>query len=172
MATDNKLKIGLDYHGVIDKKTDYFAKFCSEAKARNHLVYIITGGPKLKVEEALKKQNIQYDFVFAISDYYQALGKLELTPDGTINIPEYLWNIAKADFCRRNNINFHIDDSIAYLHWFSTPFCFYDDKVNKCYLSPGIVIDFLQPINDIFDKIEQISANLTSFSFCKKENEQ
>ena len=59
MATDNQLKIGLDYHGVIDKKTDYFAKFCSEAKARNHLVYIITGGPKLKVEEALKKQNIQ-----------------------------------------------------------------------------------------------------------------
>ena len=169
MASDNKLKIGLDYHGVIDKNTDYFVRFCSAAKTRNHLVYIITGGPKLKVEEALKQQNIQYDFVFAISDYYQALGKLEMKSDGTIDIPEYLWNMAKADFCRRNNINFHIDDSITYLHWFSTPFCFYDAKVAKCCLSPGIVIDFSQPIDDVFDKIEQICSDLTSFSFYGKE---
>lgn len=154
------LKIGLDYHGVINKRPAYFAEFCRQAKERGHHIYIITGGPVPKVRQYLSADGIDYDFIFAISDYYQALGKAELMPNGRIDIPDYLWNIAKADFCRRSHVNFHIDDSIDYLHWFSTPFCLYDSDDNICYLSPGIELNFSQPPDIVLDNLEQIVDRL------------
>ena len=158
-----QLKIGLDYHGVIDQKPVYFADFCKGARRRGHHIYIITGGPAAKVRQYLKNANIEYDFIFAISDYYQALGQAEQKSDGSICIPDNLWNIAKADFCRQNHINFHIDDSIDYLHWFSTPFCLYNKEGNICYLSPGIELNFSDPVNVVLDELEHIVKNLTSF---------
>lgn len=158
--TSLSLKIGLDYHGVINQRPDYFAAFCAQAHRRGHRIYIITGGPIPKVKQYLATDGISYDFVFAISDYYQALGKVEQLPDGHFDIPENLWNMAKADFCRRNHINFHIDDSVEYLHWFSTPFCLYNALGNVCYLSPGIELNFSQPPDQVLDYLEQIVENM------------
>ncbi len=157
-----KLKIGLDYHGVIDKKTLYFSSLCRYARTRGHHIYIITGGPIAQVKKYLNVANIEYDFIFAISDYYQALGKFEQRDDGKIEIPSNMWNIAKAEFCRQNKIDFHIDDSFDYLHWFSTPFCLYDAKSNTCQLSSEIILDFDRSPDKIIEQIEQISSQLST----------
>ncbi len=157
-----KLKIGLDYHGVIDKNTNYFSGLCKCARKRGHSIYIITGGPISTVKSQLKYADIQYDFIFAISDYYFALDKIEQLPNGSLNVPPHLWNIAKAEFCRRNHINLHIDDGENYLHWFSTPFCLYNNDDNVCYLSPGVKIKFDYPYDKVLDEIERIVFNLNS----------
>ena len=157
--TSHKLKIGLDYHGVIDCKLSYFADFCALARHRGHLIYIITGGPMFKVRQLLTKQGIEYDFIFAISDYCQALGEIEQDLSGDLVVPEHCWNKAKADFCRRNHINFHIDDSKEYENWFSTPFCYYDAQNQKCTLGNKISIDFAgdpqQTLEQIFKTFKE-----------------
>ena len=61
MITSQKLKIGLDYHGVVDQHLQYFASFCQFAKQRKHQIHIITGGPKTDVEEYLRNNQIPYD---------------------------------------------------------------------------------------------------------------
>lgn len=42
------LKIGLDFHGVINTNPSYFKDFTEYAEARGHRIYIITGGPAAK----------------------------------------------------------------------------------------------------------------------------
>lgn len=163
MINSLKLKIGLDYHGVIDKNIDYFFSFCTRAKQRGYLIFIITGGPKTQVEYNLKANGIPFDMCFAISDYYQALGKIVFDKDQNLIIPDNLWNIAKADFCRRSKINIHIDDSSEYLKWFSTPYCYYDKKTKKGYIYPKTEFDFNADVDKVLDKIEQTIINLTGF---------
>lgn len=63
------LKIGLDFHGVINDNPVYFSRFTAEAVRRGYEVHIITGGPSHKVKELLDKWNICYTAVFAILDY-------------------------------------------------------------------------------------------------------
>lgn len=157
---DRRLKIGLDYHGVIDQKPEYFAEFCTLAQQHGHYIYVITGGPETKVKEYLAAAHIPYDFIFAILDYYQALGKAGFDASGNLIVPDELWDMAKADFCRRNQINIHIDDSSEYLHWFSTPFCLYEQGSDVCYLSHGMEIDLRCPPVDVLTKIEQAANNL------------
>lgn len=163
MKNSHRLKIGLDYHGVIDVNTKYFADFCLEAKRRGHLIYIITGGPKTLIDNNLRNDNIPYDMCFAISDYYQAKNKIIQDKTGKFVIPENLWNIAKADFCRHSRVNIHIDDSLKYINWFSTPYCYYNKRNNKGYISPGLEIDFNNPVSEVLNKIEYITAKLTCF---------
>lgn len=159
--TDRRLKIGLDYHGVIDKKTEYFAEFCTLARQHGHQIYVITGGPEVKVKEYLKSAHIPYDFIFAILDYYQALGKTTMDANGNIAVPDELWNKAKADFCRRNRINIHIDDSCEYLNWFSTPFCLYEHNGGVCHLPAGIKIDLRRPPSEALGQIESAAKKFS-----------
>lgn len=153
--SDRRLKIGLDYHGVIDQRPAYFAGFCSLARAHGHSIYIISGGPIPLLKEYLRKNNIEYDFVFAVSDYYQALGDVRQDKNGNLFVPESLWNKAKAEFCRRAQIDFHIDDSQSYLKWFSTPFCLYDKKDNCC-LFGKTKISFALPAKNVLSEIEAL----------------
>ena len=163
MKNSRKLKIGLDYHGVIDNNINYFSVFCRKAKRRGHDIYVITGGPKVSVSQKLNAINMPYDMCFAISDYYIALHKIEQNSKGKVVIPDNLWNMAKADFCRRSKINIHIDDSVKYINWFSTPYCYYNKNTNKGYISPGIEFDFNQSADIVLDKIEKMISKLTCF---------
>ena len=157
MKTSHSLNIGLDYHGVIDQNIQYFASFCCEATTRGHHIYIITGGPMIKIKSILRQNNIAYDFIFAVSDYYQALGLAEQGDDGSLEVPPKLWNIAKGEFCRRSHINIHIDDSPEYQPWFSTPFCLYNRNRHKCYYHDlNCQFDFSQPPSTVLNHIEKI----------------
>lgn len=130
-----RLKIGLDYHGVINDNPGYFSAFCAEIRTRGHRLYILTGGPADKVKGRLAAAGIAYDELFTIVDYYVALGHFHYMPDGSIYIDDKLWNRAKADFCRKHQIDVQIDDSLVYGEYFSTPYCLYNRGNKSCQLS-------------------------------------
>ena len=46
---DNVVKIGLDFHGVINDNPKYFQKSTAAAVARSREIHVITGGPYDKV---------------------------------------------------------------------------------------------------------------------------
>ena len=141
----NKLKIGLDYHGVITRRPEYFAAFAQAAVRYGCEIHIITGGPELAVSEALAKIQLPYTRIFASLDYYEARGLVEHLTDGGFHIPDELWDSAKADYCRRAAINVHIDDSEHYVKWFTTPYCRYLHHADICQTADGRAVDFAQP---------------------------
>ena len=131
-----KLKVGLDYHGVINDNPLYFKKFCAELLERGHEVHILSGGPKEKIVWQLQKEGIQYSYVFTIFDYYNAQGLVCQLPDGDWHVDEELWNKTKAEYCRVNEIDIQIDDSLIYGRYFTTPYCLYSHQDKQCLLLP------------------------------------
>ena len=67
-----KVKIGLDFHGVITDRPEFFSAFSKAVKERGYELHIITGGPRKTVEDYLNSHNIFYTAVFAILDFYDA----------------------------------------------------------------------------------------------------
>jgi hypothetical protein len=76
------LKIGLDFHGVINTNPSYFKDFTEYAEARGHRIYIITGGPAAKISSFLNAWGIRYTELFAILDYYAARGEVKFFSAG------------------------------------------------------------------------------------------
>lgn len=128
MTSADKLKIGLDFHGVITDNPEYFKVFANEALRRGYEIHIISGGPKATIEKFLQQWGIKYTDIFAIVDYYDARGCVTFYENGEFKVPDKLWNCAKAAYCDENGINIHIDDTMSYSEGFTTPFCFYDVK--------------------------------------------
>ena len=154
-----QIRIGLDFHGVIDAKPLYFKEFCSKALEREWEIYIITGGPEEKVRAELKKWQINYTKIFAIYDYYKAQGKVKEEKD-RFYVDEDLWNTIKGKYCQDNKINVQIDDSRIYGKGFSTPYCHFDAGSESCLLPNGIKLDFTIPVTETLNLIAQKLANL------------
>lgn len=156
MSKISPLKIGLDFHGVINVRPDYFASFCTEALKREHEIHIITGGPARNVAEKLALLKVPYSKIFAIQDYYAERGQITYYQDGSYHIPDHLWNEAKAEYCRRAEINLHIDDSFEYIKWFTTPYCHFQEKQDNCITENDLQVDFSAPPAAALNRIEQI----------------
>ena len=150
-----KLKIGLDYHGVISRYPHYFSQFSKEVLAKGHELHIITGGPQEIIEKRLKQEHINYSFIFAILDHYASLGEVRYFSNGEFKIDDDLWNKAKAEYCLKNNIDLHIDDSFCYGLWFNTPYCFYDPHKQSGIIDSSYKIDFKQSPSQVLDVIEK-----------------
>ncbi|MBE6448697.1 MAG: hypothetical protein E7018_05305 [Alphaproteobacteria bacterium] len=148
-------KIGLDYHGVVDKNPQYFEAFSAVAYERGHQIYIITGGPLSYVKEQLKIHNILYTEAFAILDYCQQKQQGSYQPDGSFNVPTDVWNQVKAEYCRHKKIDIHIDDSLEYSKWFTTPYCTYNQLNHSCQTDNGICINFATSALDAIIEIEE-----------------
>jgi len=127
--TTSKQKIGIDIHGVIDALPDFFA-FLTESFIKNGgEVHVITGGTfNEQLEAQIKSANIKYTHVFSVYDHLietnaSTYGDI-VFPDGTIQkkFKDDVWDSAKADYCKRNDISLHIDDTLIYNEHFTTPF--------------------------------------------------
>ena len=132
---DTKSKIGVDFHGVINTKPDFFREFCREALKIGLEVYIISGGPRETILAYLNQYQIPYTKLWCIYDYYEQRHQVEFYDDGSFHIDNELWNKAKAEYCKEQNICIHIDDSAIYGREFATPYCRYDEKANSCVLN-------------------------------------
>lgn len=142
----------MDYHGVIDSNPDYFREFCHCAQAKGHLIYIISGAPKTFISDMLGQLGLSYDYIFSILDYCLALGYIEQDDNGFI-INNSAWNKAKSDFCRRCNIDLHIDDSDIYLRHFVQSYCLYDNIKKVCHAQNGQIINFNQHPSAAIDSL-------------------
>ena len=162
MTTKQYLKIGLDFHGVINRHPSYFKDFTAAATSRGHEIYIITGGPAQKIACFLKGWGICYHELFAIMDYYAAKGEIQLFPDGSFHIDDKLWNTAKAKFCQKYHIDIHIDDSDIYGKSFSTPYCRYDEVSCSCLLDNHYRINLSLPPEEAVTQLERILLRSSS----------
>ncbi len=151
-----KIKIGLDFHGVISSRPQYFAEFSRLVLALGYELHIITGGPADVVSKMLKDWHIRYTGLFAILDYYDAKGEVDYYENGEFKVPEELWDSAKAEYCMAKGINLHVDDSMAYARWFMTPYCIYDKESQTCQTEGNFKIDFSSSPQEAVNQIENI----------------
>lgn len=154
----SKIRIGLDFHGVIDTNPSYFKGFCSAAISIGWEIFIITGGPYEKVKTLLEKWQIPYSEIFATYDYYDKLGKVKKEGEKFF-VDEDLWNTIKGKYCKDNKIDVQIDDSGIYGNGFSTPYCHFDENSKSCTLQNGLTLDFTKPVAETLNLIAQRLAN-------------
>lgn len=128
-ATSKKFKLGLDVHGVVDSMPQFFA-FLTESILKNGgEIHLITGGHwDSKLEDELKSFGIKWTNSFSVYDYLietnaKTNGEIEF-PDGTIQkkFDDKEWDSVKAKYCKDNDISLHLDDTLIYNEYFTTPF--------------------------------------------------
>lgn len=125
-ASGKKWKIGLDLHGVISDMPEFFAFFTDAMIKSGAEVHIITGGATEDDKKLLRQYNIKYTHFFSIVDYHiemhtPAHGKHPKYGFDMISDEE--WDKTKGDYCKNNDIDLHIDDTLIYNNFFTTPFC-------------------------------------------------
>jgi len=150
------MKIGIDYHGVITENPRFFARFTKAAIDKGIEIFVISGGLKKDVEAYLKEHNILYIGIFALLDYFKAKNMVTFYEDGSFFVANDVWNRAKANYCRQNGIDVHIDDSMLYGAYFQTPFCLYSGKKEECtMIKHQISVDFNQPAEKVLEDLLQ-----------------
>ena len=117
-------KIGLDFHGVIDRDPKFYSKL---SKCMIHAdgaeVHIITGNTKNEqIIDDLADMNISWTHFYSIEDDLIARGSEYKEVGGQKWFDEYEWDSAKGMYCRYRNISLHYDDTEKYGEYFSTPF--------------------------------------------------
>lgn len=156
MTELQRIKIGLDFHGVITDNPEFFSAFTAESLRRGYEIHIITGGPAEVVRNLLDDLQISYTTIFAILDFYEHLGKVKYFANGEFKVEEALWNSAKAKYCEENGIDFHIDDSETYVQWFSTPYCCYNKQGKECFTQRQKKVSLGGKAANALDEIEQL----------------
>ena len=129
-STSAKFKIGLDLHGVIDALPEFFAFLTDSVIKNGGEVHIITGGSWSKeLENQINSYGVKWTHKFSVYDHLIEIdtpttGEIKF-PDGTIQkkFVGDAWDRAKGDYCREQGITFHIDDTLIYNDFFTTPFC-------------------------------------------------
>lgn len=126
------IKLGLDVHGVVDHIPDHLARLATAVIMTKGEVHIITGGDERRTKEQIARLMFPYTHFFSIQDYLnhkyfdQNVG-INLI-DGKYLYPDWLWDRAKALYCKENQIDLHIDDSPEYREHFETPFLYFKRK--------------------------------------------
>lgn len=124
-----KYKLGLDIHGVVDAMPEFFSFLTDSFIKNGGEVHIITGGRwDVEFEKQLNDFGIRWTHKFSVYDYLkesdaEVIGKVQF-PDGTIQkkFKNEDWDMVKGQYCRENSIDLHIDDTLIYNNFFSTPF--------------------------------------------------
>lgn len=116
-------KVGFDIHGVIDKNQELFSNIINDLRELKYEIHILTGS--LIDDNLLKKlesYNIKYDHIFSILNYHREIGTEMWKDHRGWWIDDEEWNKTKSNYCYRNGLNFHIDDTRVYGKYFKTPF--------------------------------------------------
>lgn len=124
------LKLGLDFHGVIDTLPKQFSAIAESIMKTGGDVHIITGNPntnefRIQLSACGFHYAVHYNHIFSIQSFLEER-QLEYITDenGNKQFDNFFWNKAKADYCQIHDIDLHIDDSTEYGKFFKTPFLY------------------------------------------------
>lgn len=129
MNNNNKLKIGIDIHGVLDAHPSFFQMLTKLLVDNGHEVHVLTGSAKEREAEVLKSLGISFTHLFSITDHHVEQDT-EVTWDeqGNPHLNPYLWDKTKAEYCKKHDIQLHFDDSDVYNYFFKTPYARFYSK--------------------------------------------
>jgi hypothetical protein len=133
MVNENKQnfkpKLGLDLHGVVDSMPEFFAFLTNAIVSAGGEVHILTGGSWTEeLEGQVKSYGITWTHKFSVYDHLIEIGSKTtgeiVFPDGTVQkkFENGAWDNVKGDYCREHNISLHIDDTLIYNDFFTTPY--------------------------------------------------
>lgn len=130
------MKLGLDIHGVLDNNPTFFSKLAKDLKNAGWEIHVITGGSLTngEIKDELIRLDVPYDKIFSIYDHLKETGAKtneELGIASKYPFPDETWNMVKAEYCRDNQIDMHIDDMPEYLEYFTTPYMLHKDKTRN-----------------------------------------
>jgi hypothetical protein len=116
------IKVGIDIHNCIDKYPEFFSHMTHLLWKNNDQIYIITGSSwTSEIKELLEKYEIYYTHYFSVTDYLLKKGEAVTWKNSTNPFFDNdVWNRAKAEYCERNKIYYHFDDSDSYGQYFKT----------------------------------------------------
>lgn len=145
----NKI-IGLDIHGIINTHPTFFAALTQSFIKDGWQIHVLTGShiEESNIKEELASYGIEYTHLFSIADYHRdnKTDGMWYDTNGDPWVSDEDWDRTKAEYCKRNNISFCIDDTARYANYFETPFGYMsiqmsNKKPNK-YL--GFIIDMFE----------------------------
>lgn len=120
--------LALDIHGIINANPTFFAAITRSLIKDGWEIHILTGSHIVegKIPEELSEYGIAYTHLFSIADYHRENKTTGMWYDtnGDPWVSDEDWDKTKADYCKRNNIPFCIDDTARYAHYFETPFAY------------------------------------------------
>lgn len=131
------MKIGVDFHGVLDNpKTMKFFEWLMK-KVLTDMggeVHLITGSHSYTFLNETKNRKLYFTHFFSISDYLERKypSKLRHT-DKAKNHPvidEILWDRCKGWYAKKNKLDMMFDDNTNYIKYFSTPISLVINKRN------------------------------------------
>ena len=153
-----KIKIGLDFHGVISNDPDFFSGLSKLAIDKGHEIHIISGGINKEEQEILRKHKVKHTQIFSMVHYFDGLGEVTYFNDGTFQVDDELWNKVKAEYCQEYGIDIMIDDSPRYGKHFQTPYCRYDAQDLSGTVN-GHFLELSSPERSLNDIEEYVSAH-------------
>lgn len=161
---ENKLKIGLDIHGIIDTMPEVFSRITKRLKDLECEVHILTGSHITEdIINQLNGYDVVWDELFSISDHHKSIGtKMWYDDNGNPWVSDLDWDKTKGEYCERKGIDLHIDDTERYGEYFSTKFLYLnlkkcDEKINY------IDFDNLKTAEDLEKWIKIIFLNSYEF---------
>lgn len=117
------MKIGIDFHGVIDKAPEFFNKLVCCLLMSNHEVHIITGETYETASKILNAYGIGWTHFYSITDDLLNQGKrYKKDKNDRPCFSTIQWNRAKAIYCKEHGIDIMLDDSMIYGKYFTTPY--------------------------------------------------
>lgn len=159
MTNQKLLKLGLDYHGVISDLPNLFSNLAKKAIEENVEIHILTGWPGAQLKEKLKELDIPFTKIFSVQDYYKEKGMYKVLPSGELKIDDHLWQVSKSIYCKKYQIDFHIDNGMDFLKHFTTPYCFYSEGHHSCVSNDDKVIDLSSEPSIVLNRIRDLLAN-------------
>jgi hypothetical protein len=128
VSTSN-FKLSIDVHGVIDDLPEFFSFLTQSIVSSGGEVHIVTGGSlDDNLMNLIKDSGVKWTHIFSVYDYLMSseeeINGVHKFLDGTSQkrFKDEVWNRVKGDYCKKNNISLHIDDTLAYGDYFTTPF--------------------------------------------------
>jgi len=115
------MKFGFDFHGVLNTHGKEYAELTAALVEAGHEVHIVTGLQETQeLKDELASYGIAWTRWFSIVDYHLELGEYEITWDDNQEpwMDAEAWNRSKADYCAREGLDFHLDDSPNYGSYF------------------------------------------------------
>jgi hypothetical protein len=118
------MKIGLDFHGVMDKYPKFFSLLTNALDiVEGTEIHVITGCTEEETKRFLERNTIVWHKIYSITDdFLNKKHRHRIDKFGNPCFAKTKWDKAKAIYCEQNDIDIMLDDSSIYGKYFTTPY--------------------------------------------------